>query len=326
MVPMSFRRILVAAFACLLLATACTGSDNPSVPTPSATTSLASTLAASVGSSDLYVNAPQRFELGVYSADTQGTKLLTFGQVSFQFSFLGDGSSSPVPGPKTTGTYVGAFGTAKGSVMAFSDPNDARGVYQTAVTFDHAGFWQVDVTADMPGLGSQTLSTEFPVSDKPLLPAPGDHALATKNLTMDSKDVPPAAIDSRALDGAPVPDPDLHQTTIAAALAAHRPILVIFATPTFCKSLFCGPSVDGVEALAQRYRDRAVFIHIEIWRDFNKSVINQAAADWLYRKGDLTEPWLYLIGSDGVIKDRWGPLFDPNEVAKDLAELPRMKS
>ena len=321
----TFGRTLVATLAFLLLATACTGSDNPSVPTPSASTGPATTLAASVGSGDLYVNAPQHFQLGIYSNDAQGVRLLTFGRVSFRFSFLGDGSSSPVPGPETAGTYVGAFGTAKGSATVLSDPNDARGVYQAAVTFDHAGFWQVDVTADVPGLGSQTLSTEFQVAEKPSLPAPGDQALPTENLTMDSKGAPPAAIDSRALDGAPVPDPDLHQTTIAAALAAHRPILVIFGTPTFCESRFCGPSVDGVEALAQRYGDRAVFIHVEIWRDFNKSVINKAAADWLYRNGDLTEPWLYLIGPDGVIKDRWGPLFDPNEVAKELAELPRAK-
>jgi hypothetical protein len=68
-----------------------------------------------------------------------------------------------------------------------------------------------------------------------------------------------------------------------------------------------------------------VFIHVEIWRNFNESVVNKAAADWVCcdTSGDLTEPWLYLIGPDGVIKDRWGPLFDPNEVAKELAELPR---
>ncbi len=326
MFAMPFRRTLVAAVACVLLATACSGSDNPNVPTPSATTGPATTLAASVGSTDLYVHAPQRFQLGIYSNDAQGVKLLTFGQVSFRFSFLGDGSSSPTQGPEMAGTYVGAFGTAKGSAMALSDPNDARGVYQAVVSFDQAGIWQVDVTADVPGLGSQTLSAHFPVADKPALPAPGDQALPTENLTMDSKGAPPAAIDSRALDGAPVPDPDLHQMTIAAALAAHRPIVVIFATPTFCQSRFCGPEVDGVEALAQRYRDRAVFIHIEIWRDFKNSVINKAAADWLYRNGDLTEPWVYLIGPDGVIKDRWGPLFDPNEVAKELAQLPRTKT
>ena len=69
-----------------------------------------------------------------------------------------------------------------------------------------------------------------------------------------------------------------------------------------------------------------MFIHVEIWNDFQKSVVNEAAADWLYRDGDLTEPWLYLIGADGVIADRWGPLFDPDEVAAALDALPPMRS
>ena len=144
---------------------------------------------------------------------------------------------------------------------------------------------------------------------------------------MDSTGVPPAAIDSRALDGAPVPDPDLHQTTIADALAQQRPILVLFSTPTYCVSLMCGPETDGLEALAQKYPDRAVFIHVEIWRNYQKSVVNAAANDWVCcdATGSLTEPWLFLIGTDGVIKDRWGPLFDPEQVAKELAQLPRSK-
>ena len=127
------------------------------------------------------------------------------------------------------------------------------------------------------------------------------------------------------IDRSSIPETELHRWTIAHAIAEHRPVLVIFATPTYCQSQFCGPTTEGVAALAARYADRAVFIHIEIWRDYQKSVINKAAADWLYRNGNLTEPWLYLIGSDGIIKDRWGPLFDPAEVAKDLAALPPMK-
>ena len=38
----------------------------------------------------------------------------------------------------------------------------------------------------------------------------------------------------------------------------------------------------------------------------------------------MTEPWLYLIGPDGVIADRWGPLFDPEQVAAALDALPPM--
>ena len=281
-----------------------------------------------VASSDLAVGATQHFEVGIFSSDGQGVKLLSFGQLSLGFSFLGDGSGTPQPGPQAVGTYVGAYGTPQdGPEPTFTDPNDARGIYLADVTFDQAGTWQVDATVDIPGEGTQTLSASFVVAQKHSLPAPGDRAQPTENLTMDSTGVPPAAIDSRALDGAPVPDPDLHQTTIADALAQQRPILVLFSTPTYCVSLMCGPETDGLEALAQKYPDRAVFIHVEIWRNYQKSVVNAAANDWVCcdATGSLTEPWLFLIGTDGVIKDRWGPLFDPEQVAKDLAQLPRSK-
>ena len=76
--------------------------------------------------------------------------------------------------------------------------------------------------------------------------------------------------------------------------------------------------------LAKRFADRAVFIHVEIWRNFQKTIVNKAAADWACcnETGDLTEPWLFLIGARRMIVDRWGPLFDPAAVAKELGELP----
>jgi hypothetical protein len=326
MVAMPVRRALMVTLAFALLATACSGSNDPPVPTPSGSTS--SSLSMEVASSDLAIDAPEHFELGIFSSDGQGVKLLSFGRMSLAFSFLGDGSGAPQPGPQATGVYVGAFGTPQtDTTPSFTDPNEARGVYQADVEFDQAGTWQVDAAVEIPGQGTQTLSANFVVSEEHSLPAPGDRAQATENLTNDSDGVPLAAIDSRALDGAAVPDPDLHRWTIADALSAHRSILVIFSTPTFCVSIMCGPETDGLEDLAHRYADRAVFIHVEIWRNYDKSVVNEAAADWVCcnASGDLTEPWLFLIGPDGVIKDRWGPLFDPKDVAKELAQLPRMK-
>ena len=284
---MPFRRTFIAAaIAFGVLATACSGSDDPNVSTPTGS-SPPSNLAASVASSDLWAKAPQRFELGVFKSDGQGVSLLTFGTVDFAFSFLGDGSGAPQPGPSATGTYLGAFGTPQnGPAPTFSAPSEARGVYQAeGITFDQAGTWQVDTTIDVPGSGSTTLSSQFPVAAKPSLPAPGDRALRTENLTMDSKGVPASAIDSRALDGAAVPDPELHATTIAAAIAAHRPVLVIFATP----DLLPEPVLRSRGRRRPGPRRRSTpttrpFIHVEIWRNFNKSVINQAAADWLLRE------------------------------------------
>jgi hypothetical protein len=160
------------------------------------------------------------------------------------------------------------------------------------------------------------------VLEEPAYPAPGDRALKTENLTMGSK-APAEAIDSGAATTGEVPDPELHAWTIADALAEHRPIVALFATPSYCESLFCGPVTENVRELAAAYDDRAVFVHIEIWREYN-TVLNEAAADWLYRDDNLTEPWLYLIDDRGTIVDRWGPLWDPDEVAAQLDQLPPM--
>lgn len=97
----------------------------------------------------------------------------------------------------------------------------------------------------------------------------------------------------------------LHETTIAEALEAGRPTVVVFSTPVYCVSRFCGPVTDMVEDLAREYGDRAEFVHVEIWRNYEKKVINRAAADWLLRDNDLREPWLFFIGADGRIKARW---------------------
>jgi len=55
-----------------------------------------------------------------------------------------------------------------------------------------------------------------------------------------------------------------------------------------------------------------------------REAVARAAADWLLRDGDLVEPWLFLIGADGNVADRWGVLFDPDEVAEELRQLPVM--
>jgi hypothetical protein len=320
------RRSLVSrlALAGLVVLGACSSDGGG---TPEATeTQQGGQVAAAMASSDLYVGAPQRVAIGLILPDQ---RLISFGSVDLAFSYVGTAQepSEPQPGPSAVGVYLPTPGTPdEPTGPSPTLPSEARGVYQAEdVAFDRAGFWQVDVTADVEGLGVQRARTTFPVLDDPAYPAPGEPALETENLTMDSTDAPVGAIDSRAATEGEVPDPELHGWTIARAIEEGRPALVVFSTPVFCVSQFCGPVTDVVSGLASRYDDRAVFVHVEIWREYQQQVINQAAADWLYREGNLTEPWLYLIGADGTILDRWATLFRRDEVAAALAALPRMK-
>jgi hypothetical protein len=281
-------------------------------------------LNAEVASVDLVAGQPQRFLVGVFA---QSGLVLSFGEVSFRFIYLGTKAqpSAPVTGPTTTASYVPTPGTPDTrSAPTLTQPSQGRGVYQAeGVRFDSAGIWRVEVRADVDGRASSAAAA-FTVLDKPRLPDVGQPALHTENLTLRTKGAPPEAIDSRAADGGSVPDPQLHQWTIADALDRHLPILVTFATPVYCTSRFCGPTVEEVAQLQRRFADRAVFIHVEIWRDYQNSVVNQAAADWVYRGGDLTEPWTFLVGADGRILDRWGSLFDASDVSAELAKLPRV--
>ena len=154
-----------------------------------------------------------------------------------------------------------------------------------------------------PAFGGRQRQTEtsFQVLERHAIASVGDAALPSENLTVSTPGASPAAIDSRAGAGGLVPDPELHQTTIAAAIAAHRPALVVFSTPVYCISRFCGPITDMVDELAKVYGDRASFIHVEIWRDFQQQTANKVATDWLYRNDTVTEPWVFLIDRHGEI-------------------------
>ena len=65
---------------------------------------------------------------------------------------------------------------------------------------------------------ARELTADFPVTDESPIPAPGDRAPKTENLTLESKEVPKAAIDSMAAAGGEIPDPELHQETVADAI------------------------------------------------------------------------------------------------------------
>lgn len=285
-------------------------------------------LNAQVASYDLAVGPASRFIVGLIASDD---RLVSFGQVILRFAYCGTKKS-----PRA-GKYAGALNAdflAVPPELGASAPavqegpvalpaSQGRGVYGAQVEFDKAGFWRVEVAADLVGEGTRRGFADFEVLAKHLVPARGEDALPTENLTISSTDAPREAIDSRASTDQGIPDEELHQTTIAQTLRDHRPALVVFSTPVYCMSRFCGPVTDMVGGLATDYSDRTAFIHIEIWRNFAEKTINKAAAEWLLRNDDLNEPWVFLIGADGKIVARWDNVVTRGEIEPLLQELPR---
>ena len=86
----------------------------------------------------------------------------------------------------------------------------------------------------------------------------------------------------------------------------------------YCTSRFCGPETDALQELADAHADEATFIHIEIWKDYQNSVVNKAAADWLYRDGDLTGA---VVVPDRHGRAHRGPLGAALRSGRGLREL-----
>lgn len=186
--------------------------------------------------------------------------------------------------------------------------------------FGGPGDWVVEVAARVQGVGIVQGSARFQVSEAPRIPGIGEMAPLTDNPVIGDPAVDPVAIDSRAHGGRDIPDPELHHVSIADAIADRQITLVVFSTPVYCVSRFCGPVADMIDDLAKRYRGEADFIHVEVWKDFQANIANDAANRWLNRDGTLTEPWLFMIGRDGRIEARGDNLFTEDEVASALTE------
>jgi hypothetical protein len=271
---------------------------------------------------ELLSGRENRFIAGLLTEDNL---FVSGGTVGMRFSLLGEEGADPEPLDEAAGTFL-HIDEGHGPPPERPTVGPAsigRGVYAAdPVVFEIDGTWQVEVEADLGGGDVRTATAAFQVLAEPLVPAPGQEAPRTENLTIGSKGAPAVAIDSRAETAGGIPDPELHETTIAAAIEAGRPVLAVFATPVYCVSRFCGPITDMVAGLANKYSDRAAFVHVEIWRDFQNQVVNKAAAEWVLRDDDLTEPWIILIGADGRIVARWDNVATQQEIEPLLKELP----
>ena len=315
-------RSVAMVFMVIALSACGGGKEGDRSSEQASTTTAAGTLQAAVASYDLAVGPPGRFLVGIFN-ENRGP--VGYGTIPLRFFFLGadKASGTPQPGPTANASYLPLPGspppppdTSKPVYL----PTDQRGVYSAQVAFDKAGFWAVEATVDLEG--PQPVKTAFKVLPAHQVPAPGDAAVPSQNLTIANPGPSPAAVDSRASATAPIPDPELHQTTVAQALAEKWPVLLVISTPTYCVSQFCGPVTDMVAELAKDYANRARFVHIEVWKDYQGKQLNDAAQEWIARGEDVNEPWVFLIGADGKVTLRLDNVATKMELEPSLRALP----
>ncbi len=188
------------------------------------------------------------------------------------------------------------------------------GAYVAHANFDVAGNWGVQIIVTRGGKTGAPLPFRFNVLPKPLEPAIGDPAPASRQATLATA----PGIDD--IDTSSPPRPNMHDVTIEDALKTGRPLVIAFATPAFCQSRTCGPVMDTVmDPLYAKYKDQATFIHVEPYellqlRTANQQELVPAMRDWRLS----TEPWIFVVDRAGRVAGKFEGIVALDEVEQSL--------
>ena len=291
-----WTRLGLAAVAAIMVGCRGTGGQGAS-PLPNALLDARTTqggLAAIVASSDLAVGRGQRFILALIGPDNQ-----------------------PISNADVTVGFVRTGGTGTAAVnpsgpAQFRESLPGHGAYVASADFDQPGTWAVVASVAQPGRGRAEVRAQFQVKAKGSTPAVGDRVPASPSLTGSS------VSEIEKFSSARPVDPDLYRLSIAEAVTQPKPLAVLFATPGFCTSQLCGPSIQTLGALKARYGEAANFIHVEIYKDASPSEgIVPTVAEW----GLPSEPWLFVVGSDGRLVAKFEGIITADEVEPVLQGL-----
>ncbi len=199
------------------------------------------------------------------------------------------------------------------------------GLYVADFSFPAAGRWGVRFTARFPNGTDEQVRADFDVAETGSTPAIGAPVvpLDTPTITGANADLATVTTDSK-------PDARFYETSVAEALAAGNPFVLVFATPAFCQTAVCGPTLDTVKAVARDYPD-LTFINVEPYKMVMTDGRLQPeldatgqlqAASWTDAWGLRSEPWVFVVGADGTMASKFEGTLGADELRAALDALP----
>lgn len=186
---------------------------------------------------------------------------------------------------------------------------DTESLFVTRLNFRQPGdYWFV---VDLPGKPTQGL-VAVKVKDTGAAPVVGATAIPSDNPTLD--DAPAEKITT-----ARPPDTELLKSSIKEAMAAKVPFVAVFATPAYCESRTCGPTVEIVEEVRRRVSPtKTRFIHVEVYKENDPAKgVNKFMTEWKLP----SEPWIFVVDSTGIIRERFEGSASVEELEAAVREL-----
>jgi hypothetical protein len=248
---------------------------------------------------------PNRYSFGVF---TLGGDQISDADVALYFA---KDSGSPVRGPlpaRVSTLETKPAYRAQGS----EGPGEATTVYVVPkVDFDREGPWLAIAMLKGPkGLEASRVPSPT-VGQFPDIPKVGEKAPVIHTPTAADVGGDLAKIDTR------IPPDQMHAVDFA-DVVGKEPVVLVFATPALCQSRVCGPVVDIAQQVADEYRGKVDFIHMEVYNDNNAS---KGIRPQLQAYGLRTEPWTFLVDRNGVIRDRIEGAYGVSELEQAVKKI-----
>ena len=190
------------------------------------------------------------------------------------------------------------------------DEDAGRGVWVGYPEFSHAGNWGAEVFIEGAGY-DEAIKGSFEVAETGTTPAIGAPAPPSDTPTIDDvKKLEEITTDAH-------PDPSFYQLSIEDAIKAGKPFVVVFATPEFCASAVCGPTLDDVKGVAKDFPD-ITFIHSEIYENLDPT---QPPVPAVQEWGLPGEPWVFVVDADGNVAAKFEGSASQDELREVLEKL-----
>jgi len=220
---------------------------------------------------------------------------------------------APVGGGKVRGPFLARYETLTikpqyQSHTVAADPDAAKALYVSEVNFPKAGRYQVMGVARLDNrlVAATPAGPALTVTKRGTVPDVGDKAPRTHTPTKVDARGDISKIDTRQ------PPSSMHDVDFA-DVVGKRPAILLFATPSLCRSRVCGPVVDVAEQIKARRGNEAAFIHMEIFRNND---LNQGYRPQVVEWKLPTEPWLFAIDRRGRVAARIEGAFSAEEMEK----------
>ncbi len=200
----------------------------------------------------------------------------------------------------------------------------SRGLYTFDVDLPEAGTYGIEFTTQAPGGPAETIRATTSILASSTVVQVGDPAPASKTPTMAD-----VGGDATKISTDAKPDPAFYQTSVAEAIAAHKPFILVFATPKFCVSAQCGPTLDKLKPVAAAHPE-VTFINVEPYqlKDVDGQLQPVLSADSKLQTttttdewGLTSEPWIFAVDGSGVIRGSFELIASEAEIESAIAEI-----